>query len=267
MPLKGRIPLLLWGVPMSDGMPVIVTITGVIRETPTITTIRFDHRFEAGFGQVVMVWAPGVDEVPMALSSRDAITVQRVGEATGFLTSLKAGDRIGIRGPFGTGFSPAGKTAVIAGGVGAAPLLRIGLEVVDVEFFLGARSADELLFREILSHACPLHIATDDGSAGHRGYVAELLKTTDLSRFDTFCVCGPDLMMKSVLEVLDSASQLGKSQFSMHRYMKCGVGLCGSCCIDPEGLCVCRDGPVFGGDVLKKSELGMYHRDGSGRRA
>lgn len=58
----------------------------------------------------------------------------------------------------------------------------------------------------------------------------------------------------------------GKGQFSLHRYMKCGVGICGSCCIDPTGLRVCRDGPVFTGDVIIDSEFGSYARDASGRR-
>jgi dihydroorotate dehydrogenase electron transfer subunit len=48
--------------------------------------------------------------------------------------------------------------------------------------------------------------------------------------------------------------------------MKCGVGVCGSCCIDPSGLRVCRDGPVFSGDLLLKSEFGHYMRDASGRK-
>jgi dihydroorotate dehydrogenase electron transfer subunit len=48
--------------------------------------------------------------------------------------------------------------------------------------------------------------------------------------------------------------------------MKCGVGICGSCCIDPDGLRVCRDGPIFSGDQIKKTEFGHYLRDASGRK-
>jgi len=48
--------------------------------------------------------------------------------------------------------------------------------------------------------------------------------------------------------------------------MKCGVGVCGSCCTDPSGLRVCRDGPVFPGDILIKSEFGHYMRDASGQK-
>jgi dihydroorotate dehydrogenase electron transfer subunit len=73
-------------------------------------------------------------------------------------------------------------------------------------------------------------------------------------------------MMRAVLAKIDGLGFASKTEFSLHRYMKCGVGVCGSCCIDPDGLRVCRDGPVFSGDQLKKSEFGHYLRDASGRK-
>ncbi|MCA1916772.1 dihydroorotate dehydrogenase electron transfer subunit [Methanospirillum hungatei] len=249
---------------MSDGLPVPVTITRVAQESPGVSTIFFDHVFSAKPGQFVMVWVVGTDEIPMALSYPNAVTVQRVGEATAALVSMKPGDKIGIRGPFGNGFALQGRILAIAGGVGTAPLLRIGLEYPDVTFLLGARTADELIFQSILSSACEVRVATDDGSAGFHGYVAGLLDEIDLDEYETIVVCGPDPMMRSVLSVLENRNAIGKSQFSMHRYMKCGVGLCGSCCIDPDGVCVCKDGPVFSGPMLLQSELGKYHRNAAG---
>ena len=73
-------------------------------------------------------------------------------------------------------------------------------------------------------------------------------------------------MMFRVLRVLDEAHVADNSQFSLQRYLKCGIGVCGSCCMDPDGLRVCRDGPVFKGDTLLNSEMGKYARDASGRR-
>lgn len=249
---------------MSDGLPFPVTITRVVQESPNVTTIYFDHTFSSEPGQFVMVWAPGIDEIPMALSYPDAITVQRVGDATTALVTKKPGERIGIRGPFGNGFVIRGKTLAIAGGVGAAPLLRIGLEYPDVTFLLGARTAEELIFYDTLSSACDVRVATDDGSTGYHGYVAGLLNEINMDEYETIVVCGPDPMMRSVLKVLEGRNALDKSQFSMHRYMKCGVGLCGSCCVDPDGVCVCKDGPVFAGQMVIKSELGKYHRNAAG---
>lgn len=251
-------------MPMSDGLPFPVTITRVVQESPNVTTIYFDHTFSSEPGQFVMVWAPGIDEIPMALSYPDAITVQRVGDATTALVTKKPGERIGIRGPFGNGFVIRGKILAIAGGVGAAPLLRIGLEYPDVTFLLGARTAEELIFYDTLSSACDVRVATDDGSTGYHGYVAGLLNEINMDEYETIVVCGPDPMMRSVLKVLEGRNALDKSQFSMHRYMKCGVGLCGSCCVDPDGVCVCKDGPVFAGQMVIKSELGKYHRNAAG---
>lgn len=257
----------LSGVLMSDSLPVIVKITRIVEETISIKTIFFDKEFAARPGQFVMIWVPGVDEIPMALSGSNSITVQEVGDATRVLGSLKPGDLIGVRGPFGNGFSPEGNILAIAGGVGVAPLLPLARQYPNVSFLLGARSSSDLLYTHILSECTNLMIATDDGSAGYHGFVAGLLREMDLSIYGSFCVCGPEMMMKSVLDVLDAKKVLNKGQFSLHRYMKCGVGLCGSCCIDPDGLCVCRDGPVFCGDIIQKSELGRYHRDACGRRS
>ncbi|WP_319580417.1 dihydroorotate dehydrogenase electron transfer subunit [uncultured Methanospirillum sp.] len=251
---------------MSDNLPIMTTVTRVIQETPSVKTIFFEEEFDARPGQFVMVWIPRVDEIPMALSAPDALTVQEVGDATRALGMVKPGDLIGIRGPFGNGFSPEGRILAIAGGLGAAPLLPLAKQHLGITFLLGARSASDLLYTNILDTCSDLMLSTDDGSAGYHGYVAGLLRDMDLSLYDSICVCGPELMMKSVLEILDAKGISQKGQFSLHRYMKCGVGLCGSCCMDPDGLCVCRDGPVFRGDILLMSELGRYHRDASGRK-
>jgi dihydroorotate dehydrogenase electron transfer subunit len=257
---------ILWGVLMSDHLPVTVKITRIIQETPMVKTIFFNTVFEALPGQFVMVWIPGVDEIPMALSDLHAITVQEVGEATRILGNFQPGDKIGIRGPFGNGFSVSGRVMAIAGGVGTAPLLPLARLMPGITFLQGARTSKDLLYLDILRNSCDLRVATDDGSAGYQGYVAGLLRDIDLTTYDAICVCGPEMMMKSVLDVLQEKNVVEIGQFSLHRYMKCGVGLCGSCCIDPGGLCVCRDGPVFRGDILLHSELGRYHRDGSGRK-
>ncbi len=88
----------------------------------------------------------------------------------------------------------------------------------------------------------------------------------NLAGFDQFYVCGPELMMKSVLDIFQAAGLEAMAQLSLHRYFKCGMGVCGACTIDPSGLRVCRDGPVLSGDLLTKSELGMYHRDATGKK-
>lgn len=255
-------------------LPLNATIVRINEESPLVRTFFFDPQFEnLKPGQFVMVWVRGVDEVPMGLSSKNSITVQTVGEATSKLFELNEGDSFGLRGPFGRGFSlpsEGEKTLVIAGGVGAAPLApyaeaarTAGSEVHTV---LGARSAGDLLFEERFAEAGEVYVSTDDGSKGTKGFVTDVLKDLNLSIYDKIAVCGREIMMASVFRLLEDRELLEKSEFSLHRYFKCGIGVCGACCIDRSGLRVCRDGPVFSGVQLLDSELGKYMRDASGRR-
>ncbi len=243
--------------------PVNAVITKIVDETPTIRTFFFDTSFELIPGQFVMVWIRGVDEIPMALSCDNAITVQKVGPATSALFELDVCDSVGIRGPFGNGFDiKEGHILLIAGGVGAAPLAplaeKAGSMGIRVTTLLGARTKDELLFGERFEAAGEVRIATDDGSAGKHGYVTRMLDNPE--SFDQIYCCGPEIMMKKVLDTVVPS----KAQFSLHRYIKCGIGICGACCVD--GLRVCKDGPVFSGEVLKKTEFGIYRRNECGER-
>jgi dihydroorotate dehydrogenase electron transfer subunit len=251
---------------MDSGMPEPVSITRIKQETPSVRTFFFDRPFSFSPGQFVMVWVPGTDEIPMALSSESSITVQKVGDATKALFGLKKGGELGIRGPFGNGFSKADKILAIAGGVGAAPLLPLARADCVMTLLLGARTEKELLFVDQLDECTDVLIATDDGSLGQKGYVTQLMDDLNLGIYDRIAVCGPEIMMRAVLANVDEKGISHKTEFSLHRYMKCGVGICGSCCVDPSGLRVCRDGPVFTGDRLLKSEFGFYMRDASGRK-
>ncbi len=243
--------------------PVNVVITKVVEETPTIRTFFFDTSFELIPGQFVMVWIRGTDEIPMALSYENAITVQKVGPATSALFELDECDSVGIRGPFGKGFDiNNGRILLVSGGVGAAPLAplaeKAGTEGAKITTLLGAKTKEELLFRKRFEAVGEVRIATDDGTTGKHGYVTELLG--DVKNYDQIYCCGPEPMMKKVLDNVTPS----KTQFSLHRYIKCGLGICGACCVD--GLRVCKDGPVFSGDVLKRTEFGIYRRNECGER-
>ncbi len=256
----------LSGVHMDSDLSLPVSILRIKEETPLIRTFVFDRSFEFFPGQFVMVWIPGVDEIPMALSSGNTITVQKAGDATGAMFALQPNEKLGIRGPFGNGFSKGEKVLAIAGGVGAAPLLPLARGDCVMTFLLGARTEKELLFVDQLDECTDVLISTDDGSLGVHGYVTTLMDDLNLGVYDRIAVCGPEVMMRAVLTYVEEKGIAHKTEFSLHRYMKCGVGVCGSCCIDPSGLRVCRDGPVFSGDLLLKSEFGHYMRDASGRK-
>ena len=139
------------------GNPVSVQVSKVITETPRSKTLQFTLKDSIEFqpGQFVMVWVPGVDEIPMSISSWNPpdmeITVQSIGEATQALVSMSKNDWIGIRGPFGNSFSTNGKKAlVVGGGVGIAPLRPLVYNLLNagsiVTLVNAARTEKDLIY-------------------------------------------------------------------------------------------------------------------------
>ncbi|HEY3272120.1 MAG TPA: dihydroorotate dehydrogenase electron transfer subunit, partial [Methanocella sp.] len=150
--------------------PISAKILEIVDETPTIKTFRLDTAtwLHGKPGQFLMVWVRGVDEVPMTLSYDNAITVQKVGDATEALFRLKEGDTVGLRGPYGNGWELIGdKILIISGGVGSAPLAPLAEKAakigVNVTTLAGYRTKEEVHFQERYEKAGKTLIATDDG--------------------------------------------------------------------------------------------------------
>lgn len=251
----------------------IVKITDVIEENPNVKTLLFRDSGNALSGQFVMVWIPKVDEIPMSISVNGeykGMTIKQIGPATNALNNLKPGDKIGIRGPYGTFFIPRGKKIlVVAGGIGIAPILPFietnNKEDAEVYVTLGAVTSSELVFDKRLQEKCNgFCIATDDGSEGYHGFVTDLAKDIiSKEGIDEIFTCGPEIMIKKMVDFAKENNIL--IQASLERYMKCGIGLCDSCAVD--GHHVCRDGPVFSEKVLfSLDDLGNYKRDKCGRK-
>lgn len=253
--------------------PRIVKILSVIEENSDVKTLTFKDDCKAFPGQFVMVWVPDVDEVPMSLSfigEKKGFTVKKIGEATKAMHLLKKGDRIGIRGPYGTHFETKGKKLlVVAGGIGIAPLAPF-IEIAkkdgkNLTLAFGAKTKAELLFLNRLKDRYEeLLIATDDGSEGYHGFVSNLAnEILEKEDFDEILTCGPESMIK---KVVDAANNKKISvQASLERYMKCGVGICDSCAID--GFLVCKDGPIFSGKALANlNDFGRFRRDACGKK-
>lgn len=262
------------------GQPTSVRVTEVIEESDTTRTINFRYPISGTqfrSGQFMMVWVPGVDEIPMSVSHWDppdvGVTVAPIGEATNALASQKAGQMIGIRGPFGTCFSTDAKNAlVVGGGIGMAPLRPLTYELlskdVQVTLLIAARTQGELVYLEefdtLRAANLRLETSTDDGSMGYKGLAPqaakEILATVTP---DTIYTCGPELMMLGLYEI--AKTHRISFQASLERFMKCGCGICGTCALDPTGDLVCLEGPVFDGDQLSNiTEFGKYHRDSMG---
>ncbi len=247
-----------------------VRIARRVQEGKGITTLRFSYGRSARPGQFLMVWVPGVDEIPMSVSYGGelmGITVKEVGDATRALSALKEGDVLGVRGPYGNGWSlPAGRVLCVGGGVGMAPIMTAMESIADstrVDVAIGARNVSEIIFEDRARKVSDdVRVTTDDGSYGLKGTVVALAdQMMKEMRYDVVLGCGPEVMNRFLLKACKENAV--PCQLSLERLMKCGAGLCGSCVIN--GLRVCAEGPVFTGEQVERmSEFGRCKRDDAG---
>ena len=258
--------------------PKIVTIEKVVDETPTVRTMFFSDEIMSHVlpGQFAMVWIPGVNEIPMSVmisqeNGKAAFTVRKHGLATTELFSKKVGDKIGIRGPYGNSFTiKQGKLLLVGGGTGLVPLIRLVtfLKKTDnVTIIMGSKTKTEVFF-EVLANKLlegtthKVIVVTEDGSYGEKGLVTDVMKKLfHESNFDSVYTCGPEKIMHKVVQIASENNV--HVEASIERMMKCGIGICGSCCFGD--VMACKDGTVFDGQtLLANKEFGYTHRNKSG---
>jgi len=260
----------------------IVKIQEVKVESPTVKTFIFQDKLcaKAEPGQFIMVWIPGVDEIPFSLSTitpngLTSITVAQVGEATKALHQRKRGNVIGIRGPYGKGFTlTEGNIIIVGGGTGLVPLMPLTEKLVKLStkltFLLGAKTKDELLFLDRIDQTlskvnAEMVATTEDGSYGLKGIVTDQAEQKlAKEKFDMIYACGPEQMMHKMFLLAEQYHM--PFQASLERNMRCAMGLCGSCVIGK--LRVCKDGPVITSEQLRtvKKEFGKFKRDFQGKK-
>ena len=256
----------------------ICTIEKVIDETPTVRTLVFSDDIMSNVlpGQFAMVWIPGINELPMSVmiaqeTGKAAFTVRKHGPASTGLFNLKAGQQIGIRGPYGNSFNlKHGKLLLVGGGTGLVPMMRLMTFVKptdDVTLLIGAKSKDEVFFEDLANNLLKNNshkviVTTDDGSYGEKGLVTDMVESLiNQNNFDGVYTCGPEKMMYKTVQISHSKGLF--VQASLERMMKCGVGICGSCCVGED--LVCRDGTVFDGvHLLSNKEFGYFYRNKAG---
>ena len=242
-------------------LPTPFPIRSVETDNYRTKTIVLDASLEAAPGQFVMAWLPRFDEKPFSLVNADPVTlmITAVGPFTRLLHQRQPGDALWIRGPFGSGFrlpNPGARAAFVGGGYGVAPLLWLARawrqQLAALTVVIGAGTAADLLYTDRFDHlrtfyanlgiVLRLHTCTEDGSAGYQGRVTDLL-TDQLAKgeFDLICACGPHGML-AALDRLGQGNGVPR-QLSWEAYMRCGVGICGSC--EHDGRVLCLDGPVL----------------------
>jgi NAD(P)H-flavin reductase len=226
-------------------------------------------------GQFNMLYVFGVGEAAISVSAIEddgavVHTIRAVGSVTRAMQGLRAGEVVGVRGPFGTAWPVAeaeGRDLVLAaGGIGLAPLRPVVHAVLAgrkdfgrVLLCYGARSPRDLIFRDELDEwqarrDLDLRVTVDRGTADWKGDVGVVTQLIDRGGFDgrnaLAMVCGPEVMMRfSALSLHRRGVTPERTFVSMERSMRCALGFCGHCQIGPHF--VCRDGPVFPYPVME----------------
>jgi dihydroorotate dehydrogenase electron transfer subunit len=254
-------------------------IRRVKAENETTKTFIFEDTLcaKAEPGQFLMLWIPGVDEIPLSIMAAGenlvSVSVKAVGEATRALNRMRRGEVVGVRGPFGNFFTESqGSVVLVGGGTGIVPLLFLARRLAAkasarLTFVVGAKTKSELLFLKEIKGLCAESsvAATEDGSYGLECLATQPLeKLLQEKRFDMVYACGPEPMMRRVFDLAEEYDV--PLEASLERLMRCGIGLCGSCMIGKYR--VCRDGPVFDQARLRevKDALGIVKLGWDGKR-
>jgi NAD(P)H-flavin reductase len=266
----------------SDPMtPRPFRVQRVRRETYDTFTLELEPAngadgFSFAAGQFNMLYLFGVGEVPISISGDPTKpqtlvhTVRSVGAVTQALRSLKRGNVLGVRGPFGSHWpveEAAGSDVVIvAGGIGLAPLRPVIYYLLSnrdkygrIALVYGARTLQDLLYKPELEKwrgqfDVEVEVTVDTAAVSYRGNVGVVTTLIPRVQFDPLqtvaMVCGPEVMMRFTLRELEARDVRPESIFmSMERNMKCAIGSCGHCQFGPNF--VCKDGPVFRYDQIE----------------
>jgi NAD(P)H-flavin reductase len=267
-------------------LPKIALLDRVVEEIADVKTFYWhfeDPAEQAAFrkflpGQFAQVSVFGAGEFPASLPPSPTeeelfFTVRRVGSVTAALHQLRPGDRFGVRGPYGNGFPMKqyfGRNLLfVAGGIGLIPLRSCLNYALDnrhrygtIQLFYGARGLKDLMYLGALREwemsrgfECYLTVdRADDQWTGHVGVVGSLFRKPGVTvpvENTTAFVCGPPIMFRFVIRDLKEMGFEDRNIMStLERYMKCGVGKCGHCCIGLAYVCV--DGPVFTYEQIKR---------------
>jgi dihydroorotate dehydrogenase electron transfer subunit len=202
--------------------------------------------------------------------------VEAVGPGTAALAALAGGDGLVLTGPLGTPFSAAKEVnpdadgaVLVGGGIGIAPLALLRRQLAEAgtpqRILLGFRDREHSGGVEELFRCEEVRLASEDGHAGHRGYVTDLLSVLlagDDARGAVVYACGPPAMLEAVRELC--ATREVKAELAMEAPMACGFGSCFGCAVpvaDGGYVRLCVDGPVVRADAVQTALV-----EGSGHR-
>lgn len=223
-----------------------------------LSLLVFDKGIKIKPGQFVFAWIPGVGEKPFSVLDSNPLTlsIQKRGCFTEKIINLSEGAEVYFRGPYGAAVERKNtKAMLVSGGCGLAALYQIAKDFGNAEIFIGARDKKHLFYADKARKYADVHVATDDGSEGHKGFVTELLKDRleELNQGNfVFYNCGPEPMINAAVEIEKKYTSPDRIYNSVDYVTKCGVGICGSCATK-DGRRACVDGPFIGGENGKNN--------------
>ena len=219
-------------------------------ENPTLSSI-------AKPGQFAHILVPGKTlRRPISICDADKSCLRLVyqvkGEGTEILSQIKEGEYLDIIAPLGNGFDikEDKKYCFIGGGIGVPPMLYASKMKEKPVVITGFRNKDLVILQsDFRKDNCELYLTTDDGTAGEKAFVTDVLKRK-LNDIDEVCACGPSPMLKAIAEICNDAGV--PCQISLEERMGCGIGACLVCACavrkndgTEDYVHVCKDGPVF----------------------
>lgn len=184
------------------------------------------------------------------------LLVKIAGNGTKQMSFLKKDDKLNLLYPLGNSFSkPVGsKVLLVGGGTGVAPMLLLGKHLkeqgTEPQFLLGYRSTELIIENDKFEAIGKVHLTTEDGSSGHRGFVIDHPVINE--SYDMIYTCGPEIMMKAVAKI--AMKQSISCEVSLENLMGCGIGACLCCVVDTKdrgNINTCTEGPVFNSNRLR----------------
>ncbi len=227
-----------------------------IEIAPGILKIGLGINLNAKPGQFFMLRADSFRQDPILarpfgvceqIDGKLVFLVQVVGKGTRLIADLHEGDGVSILGPLGKGFEKTNdkKIAIVAGGIGIAPLLELAKNLdTKADFYAGF--ADEPYFVDEFTSYVNKVVTSSEKKEGK--FILDKLNPDD---YDLIYACGPNPMLKALCETNTRA----KIQISMEAHMGCGIGACLGCTVEDvngDFIRVCKDGPVFAAERIFK---------------
>ncbi len=257
--------------------------------SPRLALMKADKPLPSDPGQFAFILLPGepATEKPYSVALDDPFTLLvrliehpsgKKGPFTERFFNLKPGDPFLVRGPYGksVALNSQKRSILVAGGTGAAPLYfaykryrRNSGSERPLLFFYGTGGKSELALAEVLENleGCDFFPATEDGTAGYCGNVVDcLLEHISASENPDMEIiaCGPEKMLKALVDKIEPFIPLKNIRLILEPYMKCGVGVCGSCSLE-DGRLACVDTHIVTAAEAKRwKRFGKFKSSRSG---